>query len=76
MPNKQTTTTPQAYLDAGVAKANAEAISNAQQTKKWIILPGDFSVPGTLRFISPILAGLLPSFSFSLSLSPLPAPVI
>jgi long-chain-fatty-acid--CoA ligase ACSBG len=49
-----------AYLDAGVAKANVEAISAAQQTKKWTILPGDFSVPGgeltpTLKLKRPVV---------------------
>eukprot|EP00040_Diaphanoeca_grandis_P015989 m.82265 g.82265 ORF g.82265 m.82265 type:complete len:616 (-) comp25502_c0_seq1:258-2105(-) len=33
------------YLDDGVAKANEEAISKAQQTKKWIILSSEFSIP-------------------------------
>jgi len=33
------------YIDAGVAKANEEAVSAAQQTKKWVILSAEFSIP-------------------------------
>jgi long-chain-fatty-acid--CoA ligase ACSBG len=44
-----------------IAAANKEAISAAQQTKKWIILSDDFSVPGgeltpTLKLKRPIVA--------------------
>ena len=49
-----------AYIDAGVAAANKEAISGAQQTKKWAILSADFSVPGgeltpTLKLKRPVV---------------------
>eukprot|EP00640_Fibrocapsa_japonica_P000935 CAMPEP_0113933644 /NCGR_PEP_ID=MMETSP1339-20121228/855_1 /TAXON_ID=94617 /ORGANISM="Fibrocapsa japonica" /LENGTH=664 /DNA_ID=CAMNT_0000935029 /DNA_START=61 /DNA_END=2055 /DNA_ORIENTATION=+ /assembly_acc=CAM_ASM_000762 len=35
------------YLNAGMAKANADATSRAQEVKKWVILPTDFSEKGS-----------------------------
>ena len=49
-----------AHVDAKIAAANKEAISAAQQTKKWIFLSADFSVPGgeltpTLKLKRPVV---------------------
>lgn len=35
-----------AYLDAGLAKANKQAVSNAQTVQKYTVVPVDFSIPG------------------------------
>jgi long-chain-fatty-acid--CoA ligase ACSBG len=35
-----------AYLDAGLARANKAAVSNAQTVQKYTVVPADFSVPG------------------------------
>lgn len=49
-----------AHVDAKIAAANKEAVSAAQQTKKWAFLSGDFSVPGgeltpTLKLKRPVV---------------------
>ena len=33
-------------IQAGIDKANKQAVSNAQRIQKWMILPRDFSLPG------------------------------
>merc|ERR1712210_257050 len=33
-------------IQAGIDKANKEAVSNAQRIQKWMIIPRDFSLPG------------------------------
>jgi len=33
-------------IQAGIDKANKEAVSNAQRIQKWMVIPRDFSLPG------------------------------
>lgn len=33
-------------LQAGIDKANRQAVSNAQRIQKWMVIPKDFSIPG------------------------------
>lgn len=48
-------------LQAGIDRANVQAVSRAQKIQKWSILPIDFSIPGgelgpTMKLKRPIVA--------------------
>ena len=35
-----------AAIQAGIDKANAQAVSNASRVQKWTVIPTDLSIPG------------------------------
>merc|ERR1712137_694731 len=44
-----------AYLDKGIEEANTAAISRAQQTRKFVVIPGDFSPVGETPELTPTM---------------------